>query len=587
MTGDSWTSVHEGTDALLFQPWNTTTNVWRMGADLKLFPRTVFSYDQIWNSYKGEQLSGAQQHAIPGFNGVPARPWPRLQYRRQPALRHSADRRFCHSHLLSLLLLQPFRAHPHFLSDRAAQLPQRLPAPPRTHRQRQLHLGRTENAGLRRTVQWLRPRQPARAPRPTDAVLVSRVAAVADFGAVINITDRFRIVDKFRFNNFRLPGALASLNNDLYGANLLTTPNVFELCHLPAALHRGDLPATHAAVLARIVTVRDPCQFLQAGRKDQHHPVAVRCHAGSWRRGSAIATTAAISIILSSDLQVLTFYPTHALRGACAGRTLVNGVCTATAAQQQRQRFRDSAAFTAGRAPSRPSPALRANFDAEKSYADYSLTRISPRKQSRYRANGTYTPRPWAVLGASMNLLSNSNDDLAVNYRGHANNYGFNAELNPRPRFGADLAYNYSGFQQNAIICFNDTPPAGVILPVVTNAGSCAANDAANPLLTNGYYENKTHYGMTAFMLKPILESNHPPRLQHDQYRRIDPAIQHSAAARRAGLQLPPAGCKRRCRYRPRYCLAPRLELLPVRRKRFRRSHLCRATSTPTTLRSP
>ncbi|MFZ3265245.1 MAG: hypothetical protein WA172_14670, partial [Terriglobales bacterium] len=49
MTGNSWTSVHEGTDALLLQPWDTTSNTWRVGVDFKPIERTVFSYDEVLN----------------------------------------------------------------------------------------------------------------------------------------------------------------------------------------------------------------------------------------------------------------------------------------------------------------------------------------------------------------------------------------------------------------------------------------------------------------------------------------------------------------------------------------------------------
>ena len=40
MTGPSFSSVHEGTDALLLQPWNTTMNSYRIGVDWKILPRT-------------------------------------------------------------------------------------------------------------------------------------------------------------------------------------------------------------------------------------------------------------------------------------------------------------------------------------------------------------------------------------------------------------------------------------------------------------------------------------------------------------------------------------------------------------------
>ncbi len=336
----------------------------------------------------------------------------------------------------------------------------------------------------------------------TDAVLTSRVAAVADFGAVLNITDKLRLIDKFRFDNFRLPGLLDSTNTDLYGANLLTTPNVFSMATCPSPYTAATCPQHSTSSGADITTETRNSFFKQDEKTNTVQLQYDATRKVSARFGYRYDRRSIVDSFL--DAQVLTYYPTHPLRGSCATGTAVNGICTATANSSGDDTFEIQQHSILAGASFRPSSTLRANFDAEQSYSDYSLTRISPRKQSRYRANGSYAPRPWATLGASLNLLSNSNDDLAIDYRGHANNYGFNAELNPRPRFGADLAYNYSDYQQNALICFNDTPPTGVVLPVVTNAGSCAANDAANPLLTNGFYENKTHYGMTAFMVKPV-----------------------------------------------------------------------------------
>jgi hypothetical protein len=54
MTGPSYSSVHEGTDALLLQDWNTTQNSYRFGVDLKIFAHTVVSYDQFFDFYKGD-----------------------------------------------------------------------------------------------------------------------------------------------------------------------------------------------------------------------------------------------------------------------------------------------------------------------------------------------------------------------------------------------------------------------------------------------------------------------------------------------------------------------------------------------------
>ena len=153
----------------------------------------------------------------------------------------------------------------------------------------------------------------------------------------------------------------------------------------------------------------------------------------------------------------------------------------------------------------RPNPALlRLNFNQEYTSFDNVIVRISPRKQSQYRFQAGYNPRPWAVLGGSINIFQQSNGESATNYQGHNRNYGLTASLAPNERFALDLAYNYNDVMQNALICFNDTPPPGVSLPFVNNAASCAANDSSNPLLANSYYTNHTNFGMFTVRFKPI-----------------------------------------------------------------------------------
>ena len=87
--------------------------------------------------------------------------------------------------------------------------------------------------------------------------------------------------------------------------------------------------------------------------------------------------------------------------------------------------------------------------------------RTSPRKEGRYRFQATYTPRPWPTLGGSINILQQSNADVQTQFVGQNQNYGLTASLAPRERFGMDPAYNCNSVIQNALICFNDRPPAG------------------------------------------------------------------------------------------------------------------------------
>ena len=52
-----------------------------------------------------------------------------------------------------------------------------------------------------------------------------------------------------------------------------------------------------------------------------------------------------------------------------------------------------------------PSMRLRLNFDLEHTNYDNVIVRMAPRKESRYRFQTNYTPRPWAALGGSINIL--------------------------------------------------------------------------------------------------------------------------------------------------------------------------------------
>ncbi len=71
MNGPSFSSIHLGTDAMLFQPVNTTMNSYRLGIDWRVAPRTVLSYDQFLDYYKGDtdaQLASFAPALLPGWN---------------------------------------------------------------------------------------------------------------------------------------------------------------------------------------------------------------------------------------------------------------------------------------------------------------------------------------------------------------------------------------------------------------------------------------------------------------------------------------------------------------------------------------
>ncbi len=502
MTGPSYTTLHEGTEGLLLQPWDTTVNAYRVGVDFKLLPHTVLSYDQFLNYYKGD--TSAQLNSLPyalaggtavdlglPFNTVAGLPCA------TPLLASGAVNPTCNGYF----------AYTRFDTTRNSFPTEQLGLRGDYFQRLELTGSFSYSSGDARLPVYseffdgLLSRTRMRTSQETGSSRANRVTDNADAGVVFRVTDRLRVVDQFRFFSFRLPGVRDYAIDALFGATLLSTANVFDPATCPPPYTAATCPQHSASSGADITAVHD-VNFHKQDTKSNTIELQydltrkISGHLGyRFQRRTIFDST--------NDLQALIFYPSLPNRGACAGLPLVNGVCTTSAASSSADTTEINAHSLLAGFSLRPSHELRVNFDSEQFYADHSYTRISPRKESRYRMSGSYTPRPWAELGASANLLSNSNDDALVNYRGHSRNYGFNAVVNPRPRFGVDLAYNYSDVMQDGLICFNDVPPTGVVLPIVTNAKDCTGLDSGNPLLTDSYYQNHTHFGMGAIMLKP------------------------------------------------------------------------------------
>ena len=69
--GPAFSSLHQGTEALLFQNTRNTVNAYRIGVDFKFLPKTNISYDQIFNYYKGDTGLTDQNQNFALANGTP------------------------------------------------------------------------------------------------------------------------------------------------------------------------------------------------------------------------------------------------------------------------------------------------------------------------------------------------------------------------------------------------------------------------------------------------------------------------------------------------------------------------------------
>jgi len=462
MTGPSFTSIHEGTDALLLQPWNTTINSYRMGVDWKVLPRTVLSYDQFLDYYKGDtdpQLASSTPALLPGGGavelGLPIDTANKVPCAVKPPATSLID-------TTGTLTNTTCSAYFNYLRNQRI----RTFTPTERVSLRSSYFQRLDlvasysysnadmNTPLDESFNGLLTRTSTRAFTGTGTASATRISDVFDLSATVHLTKHLRLINKFYFWAYRIPenGNFTEVDSVCTGACTLLTP----------------LSATAPATTNTLTQT----SFNQ-----------------DWKRNQ-------------TDLAWDISNKVGARIGFRYGNRVFDHFLDFTTGDMDHFEVNEYTALLGFWA--RPIHALRLNFDLEHTNYDEVIVRVAPRKESRYRFQTTYTPRPWAVLGGSINILEDSNGDSSTNYEGHNRNYGLTASLSPRERFGVDLAYNYNDVIQNALICFNDTPPAGVNLPFVNTAASCAVNDPANPLLANSFYTNHTQFGMATVRFKPI-----------------------------------------------------------------------------------
>jgi hypothetical protein len=466
MTGPSSSSIHEGTEGSLLQDWNTTMNSYRLGVDFRIAPRTVVSYDQLLDYYKGDtdyQLNPINEALLPttpvssvslglSIDTVNKEPCAVVP----PA-----------TSLIVNGILTNVACSAYFSYSRNQRI--RTSIPTERISLRSNYFQRVDlvasfaysdaetNTPLNEAFNGL-GRNSLLAFTGTGTANASRISDTADLGATVHLTQHLRLIEKFYFWVYRIP----------------ENGNFNELdytCAVPPCTLLST-PLTTPEVPGGTPTIAQS-SFNQTWTRNQTELAWDFSKKAGARIGYRYGDREFNHFLdyLPGDVDHFVGLEKTALLGFWA----------------------------------RPTPALRLNFDLEHTNFNSVFVRMSPRKEGRYRFQTTYTPRSWATLGGSINLLQQSNADAQTQYVAHNQNYGLTASLAPRERFGLDLAYNFNSVMQNALICFNDTPPTGILLPFVANAGNnnCAGNDASNNLMANSYYTNHTNFGMATVRFKP------------------------------------------------------------------------------------
>src|SRR5262249_36726526 len=479
--GPALSTIHQGTEQLLFQDWKTTVNTYRLGVDFRVLPRTNFSYDQICNYYKGDsgatdpfaqfaltngQLvalgvsfnAGANQPCGPTFNGPPLGSVNPACSAYFDFFRHARVRTTGPTEQFSL---QSNYWKPLDLSARVSY----TGGDAKVFNYAQSFDGRESRTSLRNDL-------------ITGDVSVRRVAATADFGATWHFTDKFSFVDSFHVSNWHYPMEFDNSECSFFSANLLTSARVFTplatmplTCTGPADGLAGT--PVHSTSSGADLSLIQNSRFLKQEERtnlsefEYQFSNRVGARAGFRYRHREIADA-----VFSSS--TLVYFPNNANRGSCA---LVAGLlptgCTANGdgsftfvtPNPEQDTGSDEINEYAGVFGiwAQPTANWRISFDTDLMSADNTFTHLTPKQAQEYRIRSKYRPVSWFSLDGSIRVWEARDNIVEVNNLQHDRSYGFTATFQHENKLALELGYDYNDIFSQILICYtSSTAPAGL-----------------------------------------------------------------------------------------------------------------------------
>lgn len=371
-----------------------------------------------------------------------------------------------------------------------------------------------------------------------------RVSVNADWSGVYSVTEKFRILDTFRYDNWRIPGMWALDDTNIFGTGypgltgLQQSQAVFNTTNCPLDSNAVTCPY-HAASSAADVTNGLATSFLGQNLKSNTFELQY----DFTKRWSAyigyLYTNRIIAQYSDTNDTELVYFPGGATaspandflaaRGSCAevagalppGCTLnANGSVTyippaAPSPVRSLTTINENALLLGGVA--RPMDTLRITADLEFGYNDNSYTRIDPRQVQSYKVQANYKPRPWATLDGAVEIHENRDNVFTVDNLEHDRSYSFSTLLMANQRLSVDFGFNYWNVYTQALICFpystsytNPAPPPSTLpvstfppgVPMLPTGPACPITGASSPLGALSTYNSSDYFAHAAMMWK-------------------------------------------------------------------------------------
>ncbi len=531
--GPSLSTFHEGTDVLFFQDWKTTVNSYQIGVDFKWLPRTNISYDQFFHYFKGDTSWVDRSQTFALSNGVPvdiglpintaagqpcAQPFnPSTAQPTAPAGTVNAT---CNAYL-----------------GYTRQAPTRTNSPTeqlsfQSNYFKNLDLsGRfvyssSDNTAFgNEALNALITRTRTLVRNETGPVSGRRVSVSADFGITVHVTDKLRVMDMFRFANFRLPMQWLFTECSFFAAgnpaSMLLPPTVFTAtaplpatCAAPANGAAGT--PTHSTSSPPDVELRVSSRFFKQDIKNNLFEVeydftrrfGARVGYRFRHRTIADAISESGTYVFFPSLQngrtpepPLNVTESGASNTCPVANNRSDNTCLLTA------ELSDSGSTEINEHSglfgiwARPTDALRVSFDLELMSADNTFTRVSPRQLQHYKLRASYKPTPWMGFAGTVNILENRNNVFQVNNLQHNRLYGFSAAFEPNERISFDFGYDYNNVFSTSLICYPVTQPAPSTLPACVDA---TLAPIPGLVANTSFYKNKANFFYFDVSWRPV-----------------------------------------------------------------------------------
>ena len=526
--GPAFTTIHQGTEQFLLQDVKTTVNVYRLGMDIKLLPRTNISYDQVWTYYKGD--TGISDFAQP-FQVNPTQNVD-LGVSLNAGANQPCAGTFLASGFVNPACSAYFNGYLDHGRARTNTPTEQLSIQSNYWQNWDLTArvsysgGDTNVFGYNQTIFGRESRSNLRNQLNTGPVSGRRVAAGADFGATWHITDKLSFNETFHYLNWHNPAAFDASSCSFFSANLNTNANFFTptspvplTCVPPAGAVAGTV--AHVSSSGPDVSIVVDSNFLKQEEKTNLAELDYRFSRKFGVRVGFRYRNRYIADNFFEDLNQV-FYPgptaTVAARGACTRLDATQPVtqgnlpsgCTLNA--DTSISFVSSTGFAPAAAVvppineysglfgiwARPNQNLNIRFDAEFFSADGTFTRISPKESQEYRVRAKYNLTNWLNLDGNILIWESRNNQFQQGDLQHNRTYAISAILQPNDKIGMEIGYDYNDVFSQVLICYISVA-AGQNGP-----GIQACPDVPGLVQQLSTYTNKSSYGFFDVSFRPV-----------------------------------------------------------------------------------